>query len=403
MASYYPAVQFRPSLYRPDVIKLVLAAGSVEKALALANGKGNPVAPVTVAEVLPPSVKITAPTRAGRRTGKATVEIKASANSVGKHPVTALRLLIDGRPYGGAKGIRTIDKPRLGQVQASWTLALMPGKQVVAVQAESAVSKALSPPLEVTYTGGSKADLPNLYLLAVGISLYEGEMRLHYAASDAVAITKALKRYSAGVFKKVEARLIVDKAATGRAIVQGLAWLDSKMTQKDVGIVFFSGHGTRDPKGRFYLVPVDVDPNDPGGTCVSGDLLKKALGNMPGRLVAIFDACHSGAVAQEKGSARAGADDLVRDLVTDDYGVVTMCSSLGREYSIESSEVAGGFYTLSLVEGLSGKADFNHDRFIFIHELDVYSALRVRQLSKGQQNPVTGKPPAIRSFPLGKR
>jgi len=402
MASYYPAVQFRLSLYRPDVIKLVLAAGSVEKALALANkGNGNAAAPLTVSEVLPPSVKITAPTRAGRRTGKATMEIKASAKSVGKHPVTALRLLVDGRPYGGAKGIRTIDKPRLGAVEASWTVALMPGKQAVAVQAESAVSKALSRPLEITYTGGNKADLPNLYLLAVGVSLYEGEMRLHYAATDAVAIALALKRHSAGVFKKVEIRLIVDKAATGRAIVEGLAWLQSKMTQRDVGIVFFSGHGMRDPKGRFYLVPVDVNPDDPGGTCVSGDLLKKALGNMPGRLVAIFDACHSGAVAQDK--KPAVADDLVRDLVTDDYGVVTMCSSLGREYSLESSEVAGGFYTLSLVEGLSGKADFNRDRFIFIHELEVYSLLRVRQLSRGQQNPVTGKPPAIRSFPLGKR
>jgi hypothetical protein len=70
------------------------------------------------------------------------------------------------------------------------------------------------------------------------------------------------------------------------------------------------------------------------------------LANMPGRLVAILDACH--------------------------------------------------------LEGLCGKADFNQDGYIFIHELNVYAYLRVRQLSRGQQNPTTGKPPTIRSFALSR-
>jgi hypothetical protein len=35
-----------------------------------------------------------------------------------------------------------------------------------------------------------------------------------------------------------------------------------------------------------------------------------------------------------------------------------------------------------------------------VHEADIYARLRVRQLSDGQQDPVTGKPPNIRSFPL---
>jgi hypothetical protein len=37
MTSFYPAAQFRSKLYRPDVIKRLLEAGDVEKALALAD------------------------------------------------------------------------------------------------------------------------------------------------------------------------------------------------------------------------------------------------------------------------------------------------------------------------------------------------------------------------------
>src|SRR5262249_8355056 len=96
------------------------------------------------------------------------------------------------------------------------------------------------------------------------------------------------------------------------------------------------------------------------------------------------------------------ADDLVRDLVTDDYGIVCMCSSLGSEYSLESPETEAGFFTKSVVEGMDGAADIDHDRIIYIHELDYYSTWRVRELSSGQQNPVTGRAAGVHSFPLGR-
>ena len=84
-------------------------------------------------------------------------------------------------------------------------------------------------------------------------------------------------------------------------------------------------------------------------------------------------------------------------------GVVVMCSSLGSEYSLESSQTKQGFFTLGIIEGLSGKADFNNDSIVYIHELDRYAGLRVQELSGGRQNPTTGRPPGIRTFPLSKR
>jgi hypothetical protein len=363
--------------------------------------KRQRIAPVNLVQVLPPSVAITAP-NAGTllKTERDKIELKAAADSVGNHPVTSMRLLMDGRPYDGQRGVRAIDNPRLGRVEANWTVEVPPGRHSLRVQAESAVSKGLSEPLEVLRTSATPPELPNLYILAVGINAYKGRMRLQFAATDAQAISQAFKLRSKNVFKNVEVHLVTDREATRANMLEGLKWLGSKMTARDVGIFFFSGHGATDDDGNFFLVPVNVSPLNLEGTCVSGEVLKKNLANMPGRIVAMLDCCHSGSVADNLRASRP--DNLARDLVTDDYGVVVMCSSLGSEVSIESPETRAGFFTTGLVEGLSGKADFNHDHTIHIHELDFYAARRVKQLSRGTQNPVTGRPPTIRSFPLGK-
>jgi uncharacterized caspase-like protein len=196
-------------------------------------------------------------------------------------------------------------------------------------------------------------------------------------------------------------KLLVDGQATRQNIGDALEWLGSVMTPRDVGIVSFSGHGTKDSKGRFYIVPVDVDRRDPEATCVPGDTIKAALGNIPGRLVVLLDACHSGATTADGQSAPwARADDLTRDLVSDDYGVVVMAASLGSEYAIEGSDAQHGYFTRALLEALSGAADYNHDHIIHLVEADRYVWGRVRQLSSGLQNPVTGRPPGVLSFPL---
>jgi uncharacterized caspase-like protein len=295
--------------------------------------------------------------------------------------------------------VRKVAAPKPGTVRAGWQIDLPPGEHAITVQAESAVSKGMSDILVVDNTSPDP-NPPALYILAVGVSDYPGDMKLNYAASDARMITSALQQHSGGAFREVKVKLITDREATGQGIVDGLAWLRKQMTARDVGIVFFSGHGTRDEEGNFYFVPIDIKPRNVRGTCIPGEALKKALGNMPGRLIAIFDACHSGAAAEKRVIGRT--DDLTRDLVTEDYGIVCMCSSLGEEYSLESSLVRAGFYTLSLAEGLSGKADANGDRTIHLHELEAYTLRRVRELSENKQNPIMGRPVTFRSFPMAR-
>jgi WD40 repeat protein len=402
MASYYPAVQFRQSLYHPEVMKVLLKAGTLRQALVQAGVDPRGQA-LSVESVLPPRVAITVPAPQGRvKIQEETFQVKAVAHSIGQHPVVSLRLLVDGRPYLGERGVVTVAQPGLGEAVATWEVKLPPGGEyLLSVQAVSSVSKGLSPVLNVVQ--GGQPIKPNLYVLAFGIAAYPGELKLNYAASDAELLTRTLQEHSRDVFETIEVRVITDAEATRKGIHEGLEWIKSKMTARDVGIIFFSGHGTQDEKGDFYMVPVDVRGDDLAGSCFPGDVFKQTLENLPGRVIAMLDCCHSGSVAENKPLVPRVADDLVRDLVTDDYGVIVMCSSLGQECSLESPAVKAGFYTRGLVEGMEGAADVNRDNLIHVHELDQFTSLFVRKLTQGMQNPVTGLPRDVRSFPIARK
>lgn len=355
----HPAARFRPSMYQPAIIKYLIPAGNMPLALAMAQKYDKALVQTTsVADINPPEVTLESPAPpAGKDDAaptlvidKDTITVKATAKGTKLQPITSMRLLVDGRPFGGAGGIKRFEKPD-ANAEATWDVPLTPGPHSFAVIADSPLSKGMSKVGTLIRSG--EIPKPNLYMLAIGVSAYEGENKLRYAASDAKLLAKTFQEKSKGVFGEIEIRVLTDAEATKKGMQEGLDWLKSKMTPKDVGIVSFSGHGVRDPFGRFYLVPVDIKDDDPAGTCFSGDEFKSRLENMPGRLVAILDACHSG-TAVEKTRPPARADGLVRDLVSEDAGVVVMCASQGREYALESKLTKAGFFTLGLVEGHFG-------------------------------------------------
>lgn len=400
----HPAGRFRATMYQPAMLKYLIPAGDLGKAMAMAQKFDKALIQTTnVADVLPPEVTLagfTEGTELKLEKGKTALTVRASATSPNaKHPVTALRLLVDGRPFNGTAGVKRFESPQ-PSAEATWEVPLAPGTHTVAVIADSPVSKGMSKVGVVTREG--EIPKPNLYVLTMGVSAYPGKLALNFCATDAEMLAQAFQDKSKSVFNTIEVKVLTDKAATRDGIREGLNWLRAKMTPQDVGIVSFSGHGSRDAFGRFYLVPFDVKPGaDESEWGLSGDEFKKRLEDMPGRLVAILDACHSGSVAEKEGPPPQ-ADTLVRDLTAEDSGVIVMCASLGREYAAESPLCKAGFFTLGLVEGLAGHADVDGDGVIYIHELDMYATARVRQLSSGRQNPTLGRPPAIKPFVIAK-
>jgi WD40 repeat protein len=401
---HYAAVQFSKLLFRPEVIPQALNS---EAAPDVGAGVDK------ISEIVPPEVEILGPRAASAGPLKLTatkLELTAVAKSQGKFPVTEVRLLLNGRPYEGKAGLQRIAKPRLGAVSASWSVELEPGEHRLAVQAKTDVSTAVSEALPVSLVSenssglkgpdGKPLDLPNMYVLAVGVSSYAGDLALNYAAKDAEAIETVL-RENGGALREVKTKLLTNEQATRKNIMEGLSWLKREMTQRDVGVIFFSGHGMKDENNNFYLCPVDVDADSLFSTGVPGNQLRDFLSGVPGKVIAILDACHAGSLAEEKRkSGGVLTDDLVHELINEDCGVVVMCSSQGREVSLESPTHRQGYFTVALVSGLSGEADYNQDAIVDLKELDLYVTHQVKKLTDGRQHAVTKNPAEILPPPL---
>jgi hypothetical protein len=370
--------------------------GNINTALAVVQSGSSTL---SVSRVLPPEVVIRSPSAATKlESGR--IEVKASATSKGDYPVTSMRLLVDGRPYRGTQGIKRIAAPKLGEITPEpWVVDLTPGKHVLVVQAESKVSKAMSPAVEVMRTG--EPEVPNLYVLACGISGYQMINPLTYAGLDPLHIRDATKKLeNNGFIGKVEVRVCREGQATRQGIEEGLDWLAKNMTPKDIGVFAFSGHGGRDEKsGEFYLCPIETG-RDLARTGVSGRFVSDKLSNMSGRLICLLDACHSGAAKDVKPVV---ADDLVSKLTGADCGVVCMCAAASHEYAGDGdANTKAGLFTRAFVDGLAGAADLDRDGVIYLDELDRYVKERVADLSGDKQHPTTGRPQELHSFPLTK-
>jgi uncharacterized caspase-like protein len=295
--------------------------------------------------------------------------------------VTSLQLLLDGRPYQGEAGLQKIPYPRLGGVRSSWTVELPPGPHRLAVKATSAVSDALSDEREVTFApAGKTADRPQarLFVLAIGINAYPGRLHLECAAPDAQALATAFRQYSPGLFMKALAK------------------------PGDVVVAFYAGHGDARRAGQFYLLPVDVDIKDLASTAISGELLKKELGDLPCSAMLLLDACYAGSFDKPGRKTRAlpgAADELIRDFVYD-AGLVVLCGAAKEQEAAE--ENGHGFFTKALVEGLSGQAERDENGVVDLSALQLYVERRVRKLSGGEQEPTISRPSTVRSFALAK-
>lgn len=412
LAAFYPASQFRATYYRPDVIKLLLSTSSLERAIAFADQAGGRKTELTdIATILPPTVAIATPKDDALTVDAEELIVRAAAQQVGRNPITSIQVILDGRPLGGPGGIRQFKTPQR-RVSENLVVPLEPGaKHSIQVRADSAVSYGLSRRIEVnrkaTKTG---VRLPSLYVLAIGVNEYQmPDLNLMFADEDARRIDRLFRENSPGAFEKIETKLILNQDATHAGVQAGLNWLAKQMSRHDVGVIFFSGQGARDATGSFYLMPCDANPKDSKTTGISDKQLKSALQGISGKLLLMLDASRSrpsSKLEAPSGDKKVPAkqksltDELVRDLATDDYGVIVMSATIGNELSQDSTEEKCGLFTLALIEALSGKADVNSDKMVHSNELEEYVTERVKLLSKDQQHAITVKPATIRPFQL---
>lgn len=400
-AEYYPVYSFRRQYHNPELVQRTIELFSFEKALAEYNAAlGRKIE--TTPQSLPPRVLWLNPVTFSQKIGTGTLRIRAQITAEEK--ITDFKILVNGGTVAAKSDITVLPGATDTDKTIEYTVSLTPNENRIAIFAAHRNASATSAERAVVFESTEWLK-PNLYVVAIGISDYQKPgLKLDFADDDARAVSDLFATQKGRLFKNVDIKSCVNETADRGNIIRSLEWLDKEATQKDVVIVFIAGHGYMD-RDNYYLLPYDGDPDYLRRTAVRWDDFVDILGNLPCRRLLFLDTCHSGGIGPDLLTRSLGSaidnTEAIRELASEEYGVVVMAASTGKELSMERKEWGHGAFTKAIIEGLeTGAADYSRDGIIYLHELDAYISERVKTLTNGKQHPTTQKPVTISRFPI---
>lgn len=229
---------------------------------------------------------------------------------------------------------------------------------------------------------------PNAYAVVIGISQYREEVipKVAYAVRDAQTVAALLETQSG--IPKSHIRLLTDAKATGNDLRSIGDWLRMRVKPDSIVYVYYAGHGTPDPKtGEAYLVPWDGHPDFPSGLYPLQELYA-TLNNLAAKdIVVMLDSCFSGATGRSV--LAKGARPMVLSVesrFTAFKNVVVLAASTGNQISSDSEKSGHGLFTHSLLLGLLGAADTDHDGVVTLSEIFPYVHDHVAQTAIDELN-----------------
>ena len=96
----------------------------------------------------------------------------------------------------------------------------------------------------------------DLHVLTIGVSSYaDSNYNLEVADKDAQTLAAAFRNRPNEVFRKVYIHELINGAATRDGILRALTELEQSVTQNDLAIVSFAGHGISDEHQDFFFSP----------------------------------------------------------------------------------------------------------------------------------------------------
>ena len=348
-----------------------------------AQTPGPPIPPLREATARPPQVSLHS-YKTGSD-GTVTVEAQVEDPQAGQVSLVVLQegVRIPKVTTAQARGLATARR---------YTLTFTPASQdgVVAIVARS--GELASAPLQLRLRRGALERRPALHILAVGVGNYQSTdiAKLRYSSKDATDLTVTLQKQRDLLYREISSRVLVDAQATRAQVLEGLKWLTQDVAAEDTAVVFLAGHGTNDPDGMYYFLPVDARADKT--SMLSGAELQEALRRIRGRVVLMLDTCHSGNVLGRKSFNR-----LVNELSSENR-VVVFAASTGEQVARESPAWNNGAFTKAVIEGLRGVADYAEDNQLSISELETWASVRVQQLTSGAQTPTLAKPNAAPDY-----
>src|SRR5215212_1640578 len=217
------------------------------------------------------------------------------------------------------------------------------------------------------------------YALIIGNNKYDDQKlaQLKTPAADSQALAKILDDRTIGAFDEVTPLINQTEGRIRRAISTFLT--DKK--PDDLVMLYFSGHGILDDRGRLYLALKDTQVNLLKATSLSSSFLADEMDSCRSkRQILILDCCHSGAFGRgTKGEQKAITETTFEG---SGFGRVVLTASDSTQYALEGDQVIKqtelSLFTHFLLEGLkTGEADINNDGLIALDEWYDYTYTKV--------------------------
>jgi uncharacterized caspase-like protein len=206
------------------------------------------------------------------------------------------------------------------------------------------------------------------HALVIGVGAYKDapQMTLPVTARDAQAVAALLRDSHACGYPDAQVWVLCDSAATREGVLSALDSLDTFDEDATV-FLFYAGHGLYGGDGNYYLTTHDTQME--GGRVATGsgvseqELLDRLHKIRAKRLLAIFNACHSGEVSP---ILCPGEEPITGTQIPEKTAAAPLATGSGRVIITACREhqvsfVGNGDLTLfgqALVDGLQGKGDY---------------------------------------------
>jgi hypothetical protein len=314
-------------------------------------------------------------------------------------------------PFRGMKVKRNPEKENEQSIPINKQIFLTPGRNEIKVTVTTETDQKFKANVSVVYTPGSSTQSSDKkkFAVIIGINKYKNPdiESLKVAGVDANSIYQIITDPQGGGFAKENVKLLLDDQATREAITNTMGeWLPGQVRTGDTVLIFYSGHGGvepdstgEEPDGNSkYIIPSDADPGNLFSTAIQNSTITRMLQRVQSnQMVFLIDCCYSGGATTGQELVKSVSPPSTR-VETDVYnelsgsGRVIISASLPDQVSFELPKLNHGIFTYNLLEGISGKADFNQDGAVsLISEMYPYLSREVSQMAHSlgfRQNPM---------------
>ncbi len=388
--------QLRESFFRPDLVKVALAGGTLSDYKKIADIKPPPAVAIVDTPNATASPKITIALR-----------IKDQGGGIGD-----VRLYRNGAAVVFEKTqTRNLNVAEAGQDGQTlrYDISLEPGANTIRAIAFNADNSMQSTDSTIEVQASIAARQPALHAIVIGIKDFANpRLALKYPVADAELFASTLEAKGKSLFSSISIkRLFKPAETTNTAIVAALKQARQEVGPEDLFVFYVASHGTVDD-GQYLLITSNVGSTATARLkqdALTQDSLKEMISNIPAsKKLVVLDTCSAGQLGdaiQVAMLTRGMSDDTAMKVLSRAVGSTVLSAATSVQEALEGYK-GHGLFTYVIVEGLNGAADTDKDGFVKTLELADYVDNQVPELAEKvfqhKQYPIVS--PTGQGFPL---